>query len=160
MSAKKTFKKKGPRNFLEQLAELSNTAPEDVDPESLGFHEGESTMEPLFEDDSQQVSTAPSSLRRKASTLMNDPIYSGKASSRKKMDMPELGLCRLFAIDCVEESEEYDLDDEEEEDDDSEDSEDGSDESEDMGSDAASRESEDALSDSDGVELYRHVLTN
>lgn len=90
MSSKKAIKKKAPRNFLEQLAELSNTAPEDIDPESVGFHEGESTMEPLFEEDGEQVS-APSKLRRKASTLMNDPVYSGKTSSRKVLDMPELG---------------------------------------------------------------------
>lgn len=85
-----------PRNFLEQLAELSNTAPEDIDPEAVGY-EGTINLEPSYEEDNE-VEVQPSKLRSKASTLMDDPAYSGKVASRKQMGYIASGLVSFTPI--------------------------------------------------------------
>ncbi len=120
-------KRQAPRNFLEQLAELSNTAPEELDPENVGF-EGTLSIEPSYDDDGDDGATmAPSSLRRKQATLMDDPAYAGKAATRKSLD---LGLSKFVCTypdvsseEEEDEDEEMDFSDEGDEEDEAEESE-------------------------------------
>ena len=96
------------RNLMEQLAALDNTAPDDFDPEDVGYEDA-LDMGRSFDDSKPyakaDVATtarmqAPSNLRARAhgGIVMDDPAYKGKKSSRKQMGYSEPGCMHLFCV--------------------------------------------------------------
>lgn len=73
------------RTLWEQLAELNTPAPA-PDPENAEMDDTPWLRQQTKEREDEPASMAPSRLRSKA-TLMDDPVYSGKASSRAKLGM-------------------------------------------------------------------------
>lgn len=81
---------RAPRNLLEELAQLQNTAPEELDPESAGLEDGLRLEQKYEGDDNETADVAPSALRRRLAILLDDPAYAGKATSRKQLGLGTL----------------------------------------------------------------------